>query len=446
MSPQLTTREFVYRVFLVILMVILTLGLWYLREALLLIFLAFIIAIGLSKPIDMLRKRGFSRLVSTVITLAVTALMITLLFIALVPIFIEQVNTLMSEMPAALETTQNTYNDLAAEYVFLPELDSADDIEELNVEEYVLVQAGAASRNFFPFLSNVGGILTNIFVVLVMTVFILSQPDTYIEGFLTLLPRNYRPRALEIIQALIVAVQNSLVAQLFAMFFIGLLTTTGLMIIGVPNALALGVIAGLLNFIPTFGAIIALIIGVIFTLATAPDEIVLVVVLYLGLQQLESNYLTPRIVNTVLHMPGAVVIMTQIIAAILFGFLGIVLAVPLLAVIMVLIREIYVYDGLNSRKPEIDVVVRDDGKGALVISSNPLYRPHEMTPGEAAALMARGADPFEYTQALEIIPATRTRRTLIQGQQLLVVAVTGLVIAQLAALLRAILTERPRPR
>lgn len=431
------TRDFVYRVFLIILMVVLSIGLWYLREALLLIFLAFIIAIGLAKPVQILRRNGFSRTTSVITTLVVTGFIVALLLVVLVPIVVDQVGTLIDELPAAAEEAQTAYNDQARHYGFLPELDSTDDLSAMNIEEFALSQAGAASRNIFPFLSNVGGAMANAIVVIVMAIFILSKPDVYVEGLLTIMPRDYRPRALEVINAVVIAIQNSLAAQIFAMAFIGFLTTVGLMIIGVPNAVALGVIAGLLNFIPTWGSIIALIIGVIFTVATEPDKLLFVVLLYLILQQLESNFLTPRIVNHVLNMPGAVVIMTQIVAGILFGFLGIVLAVPLLALVMVLIRELYVYDALNSRSAQVELTERKDGDLALTLVSNPPYRPEDMTPGQAAALIAQGTDPFDHVdRSMEIIPA-EPRREIIIEQRAVWIALFALVTAQVLALMRS---------
>ena len=370
MTGYLSTREYVQRLLLTILIIVLALTLWQLRGALMLIFLSAIIAVGLSKPVSMLQKRGFSRAMAMTITLASATFVLILLVIAIVPIFITQITNLINELPVAIEDAQLYYNDLADDSGFLPEFTSGEILSENEITDLAMTQAGAVSRSIFPFFSNIGGVIANIFVVVTLSIFLLAEPNLYVEGVLTLMPNGYRKRAVEVMNALFDAVSLSLSAQLFAMIFIGVTTTLGLTIIGVPNAVALGVIAGVLAFIPTFGATIAIIFGIIFTLASEPDKILFVVALYLILQQIESNILTPRIVKQTLNMPGAIVIIVQISAGILFGFLGLILAVPLVAVVMVLVRELYVYDVLNSQKAEVEVIKHDKRVSLKLVTSD----------------------------------------------------------------------------
>lgn len=378
MTGYLSTREYVQRLLLTIFIIVLALAVWQLRGALMLIFLSAIIAVGLSKPVSVLQKRGFSRGMAMTITLVSTVFILTLLVIAIVPIFITQVTNLIDGLPLAIEDAQLYYNDIAEDSGFLPEFSSSEILSENEIADLAMTQAGAVSRSIFPFFSNIGGVIANIFVVVTLSIFLLAEPNLYVEGILTLTPAGYRKRALEVMNALFDAISLSLSAQLFAMLFIGVTTTLGLIIIGVPNALALGVIAGLLAFIPTFGATIAIIFGVIFTLASEPDKILFVVALYLILQQIESNILTPRIVKQTLNMPGAIVIVVQISAGILFGFLGLILAVPLVAVVMVLVRELYIYDVLKTHKVAVEVIEREKGTALKLVTAE--YR--EVTDSE----------------------------------------------------------------
>lgn len=446
MSNSLSIREFVQRLLLAILIVALALALWELRSTLLLIFLAVIIAAGLSRPAAALQNRGVARPLAVMITLVGTLFILGVLSIIIVPLFVEQVSSLIEQLPQAIERAQQDYNRLASG-AFLPSLQISQAVSDSDIREFIVSQAGSASRSIFPFLSDIGGVLTNLLVVMVLAIFLLAEPGIYVEGLLTLFPRSYRPRALQIFDALGDAIGQSLGAQIVAMFIVGTLTTAGLMFIGVPNALALGMIAGLLNFIPTFGPIVALFIGIIFTVASVPDKFLPVLILYLFIQQLESNIITPRIVKRTLNMPGAVVIMTQLVASILFGFLGLVLAVPLVAVVMVLVRELYVYDVLNSRKAEVQIVQGRGGHDLVLVSNKP-YRPEELSPGEAARLTAEGNDPFEVVEqshTIEIIGPTDQIQKVSQNQQAVWLAIMALIVAQTIAFIRSLVITEHKP-
>ncbi len=436
-------RSFIQRTSVVILLVVLVLGMWYLRGALMTIFFTAIISVALSGPVQALKQRGWSHKTAVLATLGSVFLIIFLLSLIILPVFASQISDLVDQLPEAWEDAQDRYTELAEDTSFLPEIE-AGQLGDQDIAEVLIERLGSASRSVLPFLSGVGGIFTDLLIIIVLSIYLLTEPDSYVEGILTLVPRDYRPRAYQIMQSLAHAIRLSVGSQLLAMFIVGTLTYIGLYIIGVENALALAVISGLLNFIPTFGALIALLIGVIFTLATNSDKILPVVIWYLILQQMESNVITPRIVKNTLNLPGAIIIITQIIAGTLFGFLGVMLSVPLVAVFMVLIRELYVYDFLNSRRAQISRVHTDDGREVAMISADP-YRPEELSPGETAQLLEAGADPFEHVrqqQTIEIIgPSVEHIEKVSENQRAVWVAILALVAAQGVALIRSLLVE-----
>lgn len=439
----LPVRDFVYRVVLIILLLAITLGLWYLRGALMLVFFTVIIAVALSGPVGALKKRGWQHTQAVLIVIVSVLGILFLLSVIILPAFIRQIGDLVEQLPSAWQDTQERYNEIVQDVAFLPTLD-AEALGESDFGDIMLSQVSSASRSILPFLNNVGGIFTNLLIIVVLSIYLLAEPRIYVEGVLTLAPRNYRPRAYEILQELVKAIRLSVGAQVLAMVIVGTMSFVGLSIIGVENALALAVLSGLLNFIPTFGAIIALLIAAIFTLATDIDKLIPVIIWYLLLQQLESNIITPRVVKNALQLPGAVIIITQIIAGALFGFLGIMLAVPLIAVILVLIRELYVYDILNSRKAKVIEVALEDGRTTHIVATDP-YRPEELTPGETARLLASGTDPFEHVQQthrIEIIsPASEHIEQVSRDQQAVWVAILALIAAQGIALIRSILSS-----
>jgi predicted PurR-regulated permease PerM len=231
-----------------------------------------------------------------------------------------------------------------------------------------------------PLVANAGntviGVGANLVVVIIVAIFFLLEPMTYVRGIISLTPPNARVRTLEVM----VELRNTLTTWLTALTFS--ISITAFMvwlvlgiILGVPNGLALGVIAGVATIIPNIGSIIPLVPIVIFTLADDAGKLPFVLGAYFAIQQLESNVMTPTIVKRELNIPAGLTFMFQLIAAALFGFLGILLAVPMLATLITLVRELYVYDILGMRNVEIDVEETEDGELKLV--SHPSHMPRD---------------------------------------------------------------------
>jgi predicted PurR-regulated permease PerM len=137
------------------------------------------------------------------------------------------------------------------------------------------------------------------------------------------------------------------------MVFIGLLTWLGLYILGVPLSLTLGLLAGLLSFIPNFGPIISALPAILLAFIESPMKAVYVLILFVIVQIIESNIVTPLIERETVELPPALTIIFQLVLAVLIGGLGLVLATPLLAVIMVLIQMVYIEDILGDKNTEV---------------------------------------------------------------------------------------------
>jgi predicted PurR-regulated permease PerM len=140
------------------------------------------------------------------------------------------------------------------------------------------------------------------------------------------------------------------------------------LILQVPNAVALGVLAGLGNIIPYIGYYAALIPIAIFALASSgPVTMLLAILIYFIVGEIENKLVTPTVVKHELNIPPGLILLFQIIAGALMGFLGILLAVPILAILITLIRELYVYDGLGKRGRVTQVTETATGQVALVL-------------------------------------------------------------------------------
>ncbi|NOT46231.1 MAG: AI-2E family transporter, partial [Acidobacteria bacterium] len=169
-----------------------------------------------------------------------------------------------------------------------------------------------------------------------------------------LFPLRRRTRVREILFAISDTLRWWLIGKVGSMIFIGLLTWIGLSILGVPLALTLGLIAGLLSFIPNFGPIISALPALLLAFIESPTTALYVLILYVGVQLIESNVVTPFIERKTVEIPPALTIVFQLALAVLVGGLGLVLATPLLAVLLVVIQMVYVEDVLGDRRTEVN--------------------------------------------------------------------------------------------
>ncbi|MDQ3179715.1 MAG: AI-2E family transporter, partial [Acidobacteriota bacterium] len=145
-----------------------------------------------------------------------------------------------------------------------------------------------------------------------------------------------------------------LIGKVASMIFIGLLTWIGLYILGVPLSLTLGLIAGLLSFIPNFGPIFSAVPAILLGFIDSPIKALYVLILFIVVQIIESNVVTPMIERRTVELPPALTIVVQLALGILIGGLGLVLATPLLVVVMVLVQMVYIQDILGDRDVEVE--------------------------------------------------------------------------------------------
>jgi predicted PurR-regulated permease PerM len=205
-------------------------------------------------------------------------------------------------------------------------------------------QLGAISSYLFSFLSSTLAVLTGLFLILVLSIYIGANPGLYKRGILHLIPRESRPRASEVLSAIGMTLQRWLGAQLIAMVVIGVVTTLGLWALGVKGALALGLIAGLLEFIPMVGPLLSAIPAVAMGLLDSPQKALFVALLYTGIQLLENHLLIPIVMKEGVDLPPVLTILGISVMSIVFGFLGMLVAVPILAAILVAVKLLYVED------------------------------------------------------------------------------------------------------
>jgi len=240
-----------------------------------------------------------------------------------------QVQQLSQTLPSTIETAKQQLNQSPIGQQILQQVSSGSNMQK-------------ATSTIKSFFSSTFGVLGDLYVVIFLSLFFIASPKSYINGFLKLFPAQSKDRAAQVVQKVGVTLTKWLKGQLLAMLIVAVLTGIGLMIIGVPMALVLALIAGILNFIPNFGPLIALIPAVLVGLLQGPTTALLVAGLYILVQVLESNIITPQIQKRLIDIPPALIILAQLFMGVLTGGWGLVLATPLVAILIVVVGELWV--------------------------------------------------------------------------------------------------------
>jgi predicted PurR-regulated permease PerM len=177
----------------------------------------------------------------------------------------------------------------------------------------------------------------NFFIVLFLGLTFAAQPSVYRKGLLFIVPARHRARATVIVDRIGETLERWLIAQMVTMAVVFLVTWIGLAIIGVQSSFILGIQAGLLTFIPTVGPLVAGLIVVLASLATGWVAAASALVLVLGVHALESYILTPILQRQALDIPPATLFAFQILLGVVFGIWGLALALPVMAIVKVMI-------------------------------------------------------------------------------------------------------------
>lgn len=349
-------RDFFRRTILVSVLVVALFGLWYLRQTLLLGFAALVLSVAMSIPANFLQTRlHWPRRLALLVAILTALLILILVILVVVPNIVRETASLFTQVPRALTNAATYYQTLRESNERLLELLPALEFETFVGNSQEMMNNAVAVLNAgIPIVLQGFGILAssfaNLAIILFISIFFLIDPSSYIKASLFLTPRLYHQRALAIWNELYYTLRSWLSA-----LFISISITTFLVwlilgvFLGMPNVMSVAVFAGFATLIPNVGVFLPLIPITIFTLANDPSSLLVIVVAYLLIQLVESNILTPSIVKAELNIPAGGMLLFQVISGILMGALGVLLAVPLLAVIITLVREVYSYDMLGLR-------------------------------------------------------------------------------------------------
>jgi predicted PurR-regulated permease PerM len=351
-----TTRWVLVAIALVLLLVFL----WIIRGILLLSLASIILVVLFTLPTNFLMRRGLRRGPATLLSLVFIVVLLVILFSVALPTLVQQFTVLTTRIiPRGVEQLIDLYEtgDIQEQYPFLQSIDIEQTLEALTQQLTGL--AGQLGATVIPVLGGVADTILSLLIVIFLSMYLLADPEGHLNGALKLFPVWYRRRAREIFVRVDETLRGWLRATVISMAFVGVATGILLSLLGIQQAAALGVLAGLLSFIPNFGPILALVPSVAVGIVQAPGNIVWIIIVIYGVSFIQSQIVGPLLVAGAINLPAVLVLLGQIVAGIFFGFLGIMLAVPLTAIIMVIVQEVYIKDILGDREVEPQPVSDD---------------------------------------------------------------------------------------
>ncbi len=337
-----TFAPFAKRVFFVLVVTALALMVWSISRLLLAVFAGLLLSVLLRNLATQLMRFvpiGRSAAVSVV------GLLIILIVAAGFSLFgaqlAQQFQDLFETLPVALDEIQEEIEES-------PFLQSA--LEQLEDGEAMGMIWRGLIQPVTGLAMTIMGMVVSVLVILLIAVYLSFSPDFYREGIVRLAPVDYRDHTREILLNTDNMLWKWLVGQGIAMAVVGALTTAGLMLLGAPMALALGLLTALLNFVPVIGPIIASIPAILVSFTEGPMLALYVLLLYVVVQQVESYVIMPLVQRWAVSLPPVLAVFSTIAAGILFGLPGAMLAVPLTVMIMGLVEMVYVESWLEGKR------------------------------------------------------------------------------------------------
>lgn len=335
-------RRTVLVVGIVALAVLLASIVWYASEVLLLAFAGVVLAVGLRGLSEWVSRYtrlgpGWALALVSVALLGLIGLALALFAASIA----QQVSELAQQLPQILQQARQQAEQFPGAQQLLGQAQSQSGGGQ-----------GGLLQSLGTFFSTSLGALANIVIVLFVGVYLAADPDTYIDGVIRLVPQPRRERARAVIATLGYTLRWWLLGQLLSMTVVGSLTGLGLTLLGVPLAPVLGLLAGLLDFVPSVGPLVAAVPGVLLAFTQGATTGLLAAGLYGVVQILEGYVLYPLIQERAVKLPPVLTILALALLGVIFGVLGLLLATPLLAVVLVLVKMLYVEDVLGD---QIDV-------------------------------------------------------------------------------------------
>ena len=308
------------------------------RVVVLVFLLTLLLSTIMSAPVNYLARQGLPRVWGTLAVFVGLLLGLQLVVEFVIAPLLDQTQRLLADFPALLAEVRNLVNrleqttrlDLAEPLYAERLLEAAQDrVSGLSVE--TVASAGYSIAN----------IVYLVVVILLTSVYVVLQPAPLVRGFVSLFPAGRRQQVREMLNKMYWNVQRWLLGQFADKMIVGLLIGLGLWVVGIPFALLLGILTGLLGLIPYVGIVVSLVPPVLLALASDPMDVLWVMVVYVLVLQLEADLIYPVVMSRAVALHPAAIIFGLFVMSVFFGFVGLLLAVPLVAALQVMLRELW---------------------------------------------------------------------------------------------------------
>jgi predicted PurR-regulated permease PerM len=312
-------------------------------DILLVLFLAVILAIYLNSLADQLHRRlGVPKPLGLTFGVAATLGALVGVVLLIAPPVTAQVQDLLTNLPRYLASLDTNLNEFIRSIPVLrrsaaPGAEGQPGLLANALSEILGFLRGAA----VPYLRGGVEVLIEGVSVLVMAIFLARHPAVYADGVVALAPPRRRPLAQAILRDLNLTIHAWVIGQIIAMVLLAVLTTLGLWALGVPYFLAFGVFAGVAAIVPFFGVLLSTLVPALFALgAFGVTKALLVGALGVVVHLIEANFVAPVVMERQVNLPPVITIAGVLLIGKLFGLGGLIIAVPILALVMILVRHI----------------------------------------------------------------------------------------------------------
>lgn len=318
--------------------------LWLARHILLLLFSSLLIALVFTSATGLLRRFvPVRQAVALVIVLILGAGLLFLIgWFAADPIA-RQIDELAETLPKAWADMQERIEQWSPYERIEEKLRSTSDFF-----------SGGEGKKLFGFFSSVLATASSFVFIVFSSLFLAANPTLYKSLVIRILPTRHEAKGKEVIRKAISAIKSWLVGQAVSMLVIGVITGIGLALAGIPFSLALGVIAGLAEFIPFVGPILAAVPALLLAATLGLDKVLIVFAIMLGVQFVEGNIVMPIVQKKAVQLPPVLTLAAVFLLGGSFGILGMFVAAPLVAVLLVLVDELYICGYLKKQEPILD--------------------------------------------------------------------------------------------